>query len=151
MLYEVITITEELWQFLKNENDVESIVIAKWPEAGAENADILTAFEDAMQVVTNTRTVRQEKNIPQRDKLSMSIIKHGEYNDYFDSVIKKLCNLESIESIETKPDLAAGFIVKSQEYFIPIGNLINKDEEIKKLQDELKYAEGFLRSVTGKS
>jgi len=143
-------ITEELWQFLKTENDTESIVIAKWPVAGAENQDIIAEFEDCMQVVAGVRTVRQEKNIPQRDKLSISIIKHGNYNDTFDSVIKKLGNLEELGFIETKPELAAGFIVKAHEYFIPIGNLIDKDEEIKKLQEELKYTEGFLNSVSGK-
>ncbi len=143
-------ITEELWQFLKNDSDVESIVIAKWPVSGAENASITAAFEDCMQIVASARTVRQEKNIPQRDKLSMNIIKHGDYNGYFDSVVKKLCNLEGIVFIESKPDLAAGFIVKAHEYFIPLGSLINKEEEIKKLQEELKYTEGFLKSVSAK-
>ncbi len=143
-------ITEELWQFLKNDKDVESIVIAKWPEAVKTENSILAAFEDAMQVVTNIRTVRQEKNIPQRDKLSMDVIIHGNYDRYFDSVIKKLCNLEDLRFIENKPELSAGFIVKAHEYFIPLGNLINKEEETKKLQEELKYTEGFLKSVGGK-
>lgn len=143
-------ITEELWQFLRTDSDVESIVIAKWPEAVETENSILSTFEDAMQVVTSIRTIRQEKNIPQRDKLSMDVIIHGDYDSYFDSVIKKLCNLEDLRFIQNKPELSAGFIVKAHEYFIPLGNLINKEEETKKLQEELKYTEGFLKSVGGK-
>jgi valyl-tRNA synthetase len=143
-------ITEELWQFVKDENDVESIVLAKWPKEGEEHKSLLDGFSSCAEVVAGIRNIRQEKNLPQKDKLSLQIVKHGDYDSRFDSVIKKLGNLEAIVFVEDKPDLAAGFIVKSQEYFIPLGNLIDKDEEIKRLEQELQYAEGFLKSVLAK-
>ncbi|MBN2776679.1 MAG: valine--tRNA ligase [Bacteroidales bacterium] len=143
-------ITEELWQFVKDEQDVESIVLAKWPEEGEEDKSLLDGFSSCAEVVAGIRNVRQEKNLPQKDKLSLQIVRHGDYDNRFDAVIKKLGNLEAIDFVEDKPDLAAGFIVKSQEYFIPLGNLIDKDEEIKRLEQELKYAEGFLKSVMAK-
>ncbi len=143
-------ITEELWQFLKKDEDVESIVIAKWPEVSTFDKNLISQFEDCMQVVASIRNVRQEKNLPQRDKLTLNIIKHGEYSEVFDSVIMKLGNLEEIQTIDSKIEMAASFLVKAHEYFIPLGDLIDKDEEIKKLQEELKYTEGFLNSVMKK-
>jgi valyl-tRNA synthetase len=143
-------ITEELWQFMKNEKDVESIVTAQWPESSKPKSDLISSFEICTEVVAGIRTIRQEKNLPIKEKLSLQIIAHGDYDNRFDTVIKKLGNLETIKFVEEKPVLSAGFIVKSHEYFIPVGNVINKDEEIKKLQDELKYTEGFLKSVMAK-
>lgn len=143
-------ITEELWQFMKTKNDPESIVLAKWPVAGEENIRILTEFTECAEVVAGVRTIRQERNLPQKEKLNLQIISHGDYNSNFDSVIKKLCNLENISLVEEKAAMSAGFIVKAHEYFIPLDNMINKDEEIAKLEEELKYADGFLKLVKGK-
>ncbi len=143
-------ITEELWQFMKNDNDVESIVIAEWPKTKELDASILKKFEDCTEVISNIRTIRQEKNIPPRNNLSLQIIKHGDYVSDFECVVAKLASIGNIEQINLKPDMASGFIVKSHEYFIPLGDLIDKDEELKKLQEELKYTEGFLISVMKK-
>lgn len=143
-------ITEEIWQFLKNENDTESIVIAKWPEVGSVSNEILSRFEDCQQVVASIRTVRQEKNIPLKDKLKLYVIKHSEYYNDFDSVVIKLGNLEDVVFTDEKINPSSSFLIKTNEYFIPLGNLINKEEEIKKLEEEIKYAEGFLNSVMKK-
>ncbi|MBQ1652790.1 MAG: valine--tRNA ligase, partial [Bacteroidales bacterium] len=85
-----------------------------------------------------------------KEKLTMSVIKHEKYYDALDCVIMKLCNVESIATVTEKLPMAAGFIVNKNEYFIPVGNLINKDEELKKLREELAYAESFLESVMKK-
>ncbi|MDR2009577.1 MAG: valine--tRNA ligase [Bacteroidales bacterium] len=143
-------ISEELWQFMKDKNDPESIVIAKWPEINVVDKEILDEFENCQQVVANIRTVRQEKNIPQRDKLKLYVIKHCSYSSVFDTVSIKLGNLEEVIFTEEKINPSSGFLVKTNEYFIPLGNLINKEEEITKLKEELKYTEGFLVSVMKK-
>lgn len=143
-------ITEELWQFMKIESDPESIVLAKWPAAGEENAELLAGFSACTEIVAGIRTIRQEKNLPLKEKLSMQVISHGNYDGGFDAIIKKLGNLEEIVFVDDKPAMAAGFLVNAHEYFIPLGDMINKDEEIKKLEEELKYSEGFLKSVMAK-
>ncbi len=144
-------ISEELWQFMKNKNDTESIMIANWPILDmADNSDVLNEFEKCKEVVSNIRTIRKEKNIKQRDQLCLSVIKQKSYNELFDSVIIKLNNLSGIEFVDKKQDNSAGFIIKATEYFVPVGNMINKEEELTKLEEELKYTEGFLNSVLKK-
>ena len=143
-------ITEEIWQSIAERKEGESIVVANLPKAMPVDADMLVGFELTKEVVANIRTVRKEKNIPQKEKLTMSVIKHEKYYDALDCVIMKLCNMEKIDTIAEKLPMAAGFIVNKNEYFIPVGNLINKDEELKKLREELAYAESFLESVMKK-
>ena len=143
-------ITEELWQFLKNDHGVESIVIAQWPTIEKFDKKIISDFEDCMDVVTNIRNIRQEKNLPLREKLQLNIVKHGKYNSKFNSIIQRLGKLEEIQFSDNKLDNAASFLIKAHEYFIPLDNLIDKDEEIKKIEEELKYTEGFLNSVMKK-
>ncbi|MBO7134678.1 MAG: valine--tRNA ligase [Bacteroidales bacterium] len=143
-------ITEEIWQSIAERKEGESIVVANLPKAMSVNSDMLAGFELTKEVVANIRTVRKEKNIPQKEKLTMSVIKHEKYYDAIDCVIMKLCNVESIATVTEKLPMAAGFIVNKNEYFIPVGNLINKEEELKKLREELAYAESFLESVMKK-
>ena len=143
-------ITEEIWQSIAERKEGESIVVANLPKAMLVDANMLAGFELTKEVVANIRTVRKEKNIPQKEKLTMSVIKHEKYYDALDCVIMKLCNMEKIDTIAEKLPMAAGFIVNKNEYFIPVGNLINKDEELKKLREELAYAESFLESVMKK-
>ncbi|MCK9255612.1 MAG: valine--tRNA ligase, partial [Bacteroidales bacterium] len=143
-------IAEELWQFMKNDNDTESIVLAKWPISEKGNSKLIDEFNTCADVVANIRAIRQDKNIPQKEKLNLQIIRHDNYSDKFDLVIKKLTNLETISFVNEKPEMAVSFLVKNHEYFILLENLIDKDAEIKKIEEELKYAEGFLNSVNKK-
>ena len=143
-------ITEEIWQSIAERKEGESIVVAAMPKAMPIDSDLLAGFEKTKEVVANIRTVRKEKNIPQKEKLAMSVIKHEKYYDNLDCVIMKLCNMEKIDTVTEKLPMAAGFIVNKNEYFIPVGNLINKDEELKKLREELAYTESFLESVMKK-
>jgi valyl-tRNA synthetase len=144
-------ISEELWQFMKNENDADSIMIAELPKFDSkDNSDILNEFEKCKEVVANIRTIRKEKNIKQKDQLSLQVNKQAEYNELLDPVIVKLNNLSGIEFVNEKQDNSAGFIIKATEYFVPLGEMIDKEEEIVKLESELKYTEGFLNSVMKK-
>ncbi|MCF0207667.1 MAG: class I tRNA ligase family protein, partial [Bacteroidales bacterium] len=143
-------ITEEIWQALTERKDGESIVVADLPKPMAIDSQLLADFEIVKEVVANIRTVRKEKNIPQKEALEVSVIKHEHYCENLDCVISKLCNISKIAFVEEKLPMAAGFICNKNEYFIPVGNLIDKDKELEKLQADLKYSEGFLKSVMAK-
>jgi valyl-tRNA synthetase len=141
-------ITEELWQALEPREEGESIMVALQPAVGEVNEKLLSAFEKVKEVIGGVRTVRLQKNIPNKDSLELQIL--GEHDDAFNSIITKMCNLSSIENIEEKAAGAASFLVGTTEYAVPLGNMINVEEEIAKLEADLKYQEGFLNSVLKK-
>ena len=156
-------ITEELWQAMEERKDGESIMLAKAPtvpsnspEGGEQDADIISGFEKSKEIIAGIRTVRLQKNIPQKEKLSLVI--NGEHNIQFDEVIIKLCNLKSItspsEALTSHPSGGLGgassFLVGTTEFSIPMGSLINAEEEIAKMQAEITYFEGFIDSVMKK-
>jgi valyl-tRNA synthetase len=143
-------ITEEIWQLLKPREEGDSIMINRLPEAGEYSEEYLTRFEYTKEVVAAVRNVRSGKNIPNKETLALSVLSDDKYNTEFDSLIVKLANLSEIEFVNDKVDNSASFIVKTTEYFVPLGDLIDKDAEIKKLEDELKYTKGFLISVEKK-
>lgn len=144
-------ITEEIWQFLRTDSCEKSIMVAEWSQVSEnDNNNICKEFENCKEVVSNIRTIRKEKNIAQKNTIELKVITHGSYNSIFDSIISKLTNISDIEFIDEKPDSSSGFIVKAHEYFVPVGDLVNKEEEIKKLEAELNYTTGFLNSVNKK-
>lgn len=141
-------ITEELWQALGNRQDGESLMIAMMPAITDRNDDLLCRFEQVKEIISGIRTIRLGKNIPNKEVLSLNIA--GEYNNAFDSVISKIANLTEIKAVDEKDPLAASFLVGTTEFSIPLGNNIDVEAELKKLNDELVYLEGFLRSVSAK-
>ena len=110
---------------------------------------IITQFEAAKEVISGIRTIRLQKNIAQKEALTLEVVGTNPLAA-FDSVITKLCNLSAISTVETKADGAASFMVGTTEYAVPLGSLINVEEELKKLEADLKYQEGFLQSVLKK-
>lgn len=141
-------ITEELWQALAARADGESLMMAQLPKEEAFDENYLKAFDQMKEIVGGVRTVRLQKNIPNKDSLELQIL--GAHNPALDSVIKKMCNLASISAIQEKAAGAASFLVGTTEYAVPLGNMIDVEEEIAKLEAELKYQEGFLTSVAKK-
>ena len=117
----------------------------------AENYDeaIIAKFEVVKEVIGGIRTIRLQKNIAQKEALSLEVVGENPVAA-FDSVIAKLCNLSAITTVSNKADGAAAFMVGTTEYAVPLGNLINVEEELKKLEADLKYQEGFLQSVMKK-
>lgn len=142
-------ITEEIWQLLAERKDGESIMISLSPVNSGFDQLLIDKFEITKEVIASIRNIRNHKNIPNKEKLSLSILSNN-YDNSFDSIILKLANLDSMTIIDNKIDNAAGFIVKTTEYFVPLGDLINIDEEIAKLESELDYTKGFLNSVMKK-
>ena len=142
-------ITEELWQALTERKEGESIMVSDMPNAPEYNCDeMLDGMEEAKEVIANIRTVRLQKNIPNKETLRLEVLRQSA-SDY-NPVISKMANLESIEDVNEKSLGAVSFLVKTTEYAIPLGNNINKEEELEKLHEELKYQQGFLQSVLKK-
>lgn len=144
-------ITEEIWHILSEREEKDCIMISKMPEPESYNTQILTSFEQAIEIIINVRTIRQEKNIANKEKLSMQIMADFANCDHtFESLIEKLCNLESIEYTSEKASDTVGFVVDQVEYFVRLGNLLDVEAEIKKVEEELNYLQGFLNSVLKK-
>ncbi|MGL5920562.1 MAG: class I tRNA ligase family protein, partial [Bacteroidales bacterium] len=141
-------ITEELWQAITERKDGESIMVELLPQAKAFDAKIISDFEAVKEIIAGVRTVRLQKNIPNKEELSLQIL--GAHNDEYNAVITKLCNLSALNKSEEKEAGAVSFLVGTTEYAVPLGSLLNVEEEIKKLEEELKYLQGFLKSVAAK-
>ena len=141
-------ITEELWHALEVRKDGESLMIALLPETDNVDNAFLDSFEIVKEIISGIRTIRLQKSIPARDPLELQIV--GEHNAEFDSAISKMCNLSNVANIDEKAVGAVSFLVRTTEYAVPLGNLINVEEELAKLQEDLKYQQGFLNSVMKK-
>ena len=142
-------ITEELWQHIYDRKEGESIMTQTLQAAGSFDENIIAQFEAVKEVIGGIRTIRLQKNIAQKEALALEITGASPVAT-FHAVISKLCNLSAISNVESKSEGAAAFMVGTTEYAVPLGNLINVEEELKKLEADLKYQEGFLQSVLKK-
>jgi valyl-tRNA synthetase len=144
-------ITEEIYQLLENRNPDDSIMVAEMPANGRSHRLVLNEFEDAKEIVTAIRNLRQQKNIPPRDQLILAITaKESEYQGDFLPVIKKLANIDKVVFVDKSDEGAASFMVKTTQYSIPLGDLVDEESERIKLEEELAYHQGFLNSVMKK-
>ena len=141
-------ITEELWQHLYERKEGESIMYARMPEAHPVDDTIIDRFETTKQIVAGVRTIRLQKGIANKEPLTLQII--GAHDHANDCILTKMTNLEAIEAIDEKDPAAASFRVHATEYAIPLGNNIDVEAELKKLEGELQHAQGFLKTVMGK-
>ncbi|WP_373134927.1 valine--tRNA ligase [Phocaeicola plebeius] len=142
-------ITEELWQHIYDRQPGESIMTQTLIKDMPYNEALIAQFEAVKEVISGIRTIRLQKNIAQKEALALEVTGENPVAG-FGSVIAKLCNLSEIKQVETKSEGAAAFMVGTTEYAVPLGNLINVEEELKKLEADLKYQEGFLQSVMKK-
>ena len=142
-------ITEELWQHLADRNPGESLMVQLVPEAKTFDSELLARFETVKEVIGGIRTIRLQRNIPQKEQLALEIVGKNPVAE-LNAVIAKLCNLSAISEVSAKSEGAAAFLVGTTEYAVPLGSLINVEEELKKLENDLKYQEGFLQSVLKK-
>ena len=144
-------ITEDIWHLLKERNDGDDLIIAQQPAQKVVDNDILNQFLFTQDVINNIRKIRAEKNISMKEAIELIVVdKDGSVNKEFDAVIMKLCNVSSVNYVTETPQDAFGFLVKATEYFIPVTDNIDTEAEIKKLEEELAYAQGFLKSVEAK-
>ena len=144
-------VTEEIWQDLAPRAAGESIMVARQPQAdGQADEALLARFELVKETITAVRNIRKQKNLPQREALTLEVIADANYPADYAPVLTKMANLSAIERVAEKDAAAAAFIVKTTQYFVPLGDRIDREAEIAKLGEELTYYEGFLQSVERK-
>jgi valyl-tRNA synthetase len=141
-------LTEEVWHLISDRED--DIIVAVWPKTSAVNEQLLADFEIAAEVVSGIRNIRKQKNIANKEVLDFAVKSNEKNNKSLDAIIVKLGNLSSISYVDEKLEGAFSFMVKANEYFIPLGDNIDVAAELEKLQKELSYTQGFLKSVEGK-
>ena len=142
-------ITEELWQHLCDRTDGESLMVSPLSMSALVDEDIIREFETVKEVISNIRSIRLQKNIAQKEALELQVIGENPVAA-FNAVITKMCNLSSINIVENKADGAASFMVGTTEYAVPLGNMIDVEAEIARMEAELKHKEGFLQGVLKK-
>jgi len=143
-------ISEEIWQDIAVRTHEEALVIANYPEIVEVNEPLISNFKFASEVISAIRNVRKDKNIAFKNQLECFVLNNENSTKDFDTVIEKLGNLSSLKYVTEKVEGALSFRVRSNEYFIPMNSNINVEEEKVKLEEELKYTEGFLKSVQKK-
>ncbi len=143
-------VSEELWHALNERKDGEDIVIAEWPKVRAVDEQLLTGFDKAEKIISQIRNIRKNNNIANKVKLEMYVRADAATQTNFDSIIVKMGNLSVFEYVSDKIQQANSFIVEGVEYFVPFGDVVDVDAEIKKMEEELGYSKGFLKSVQGK-
>lgn len=150
-------ISEEIWQHITQRDLSEALIISEWPSSKTfeevpddRRREIIKNFDFASEVISGIRNIRKEKNISFKETIAVSVINKEKASKEFDLIIKKLGNISQLDYITEKLPGAITYRVKSNEYFIPISGTLNVTEEIEKLSQELKYTEGFLKSVQGK-
>ncbi|MDT8373044.1 MAG: valine--tRNA ligase [Bacteroidales bacterium] len=142
-------ITEEIWQRLEERPVGSSIMTEQMPLPGPYEAGMLTRFGAVQEIVTAVRVIRKERNIPAREPLVLCAAP-GATGTEFDPVIIRMCNLSGIRVVEGKVEGAVSFRIHTSEFFIPLDEGVDHEEEIRKMEDELKYTEGFLATVLKK-
>ena len=143
-------VSEELWHALNERKEGEDIVIAEWPKAVPFNEKVLVGFEKAEKIIAQIRNIRKNNNIANKVKLEMYVRADVSTQTDFDAVIVKMGNLSVFEYVADKIQQANSFIVEGVEFFIPFGDAVDVEAEIQKMEEELKYTKGFLKSVQGK-
>ena len=142
-------ITEELWQHLYDRKEGESLMVQKMGFAKSWNEKVITDFEIVKEIISGIRNIRTQKQIAQKEVLNLQVVGDNAVAT-FNDIIVKLCNLSDIRVVENKSEGAVNFMVGTTEYAVPLGNLIDVEEELKKLEADLAYEEGFLKSVQKK-
>lgn len=143
-------ITEEIWHLIKTRDEKDCIIIAEWPTVKTDiDRKQLGEFEVSKELVATVRNVRAQKQLSPKEKLEI-IEKSEATRSYFDSTIIKLANLSAFSYTKEKIEGAFAFQVGTTEFFIPLANNINKEEEVERLTKELEYNKGFLQSVQKK-
>ena len=143
-------VTEEIWQDLAPRAKGESIMYAPAPAVEQWDEALLTRFELVKEAITDIRNVRKQKNIAQKQPLTLKVIVDENYPASYAPVIVKMGNISAIETVTEKDPAAAAFIVKTTQYFVPLGDNIDREAETKRLTADLEYLEGFLASVMKK-
>ena len=143
-------ITEELWQNLADREEGQTINFASWPTTPLEDTSVLSGFEQFSAVVSGIRAVRNENGISPKEPLTVEISKDVQRATEWDVLIAKLAHITAIERVDEVQKSAFSFVAGGINYTLPADHLVNVEEELKKLEEELAYTQGFLKSVEKK-
>jgi len=143
-------VAEELWHLIRERKEGDDIIIAQWPSVDTSSETILSDFTIAEEVITNIRNIRKKNNIATKIKMELFVRKNKEINTDFDCVIVKMGNLSHLDYTTDKIENSNSFIVNGNEFFVPFGDSIDLEAEKEKMQEELTYTQGFLKSVQKK-
>ena len=143
-------VTEELWQHVSERKEGESVMLSLFEEHKLWDEKMLAEVDLAREVVSGIRNIRAQKNIPNKEQVALEVIVDENYHPAYNCLVEKMANLSEIRCVEEKNPTAAAFIVKTTQYFVPMSENINVEEELEKMAKELAYFEGFLRTVMGK-
>lgn len=143
-------VTEEIWQTISERTPEEALIVAQWPAQVAYDEKIINEFVFASEVISGVRKIRKDKNIAFKNEIDLKVQNNDNVSDSFDKVIAKMGNIANLDYVNEQVEGALSFRVKSNDYFIPVGGAIDVEAEIAKLEEELKYTEGFLNSVNKK-
>ncbi|MBR5830034.1 MAG: class I tRNA ligase family protein, partial [Tidjanibacter sp.] len=143
-------VTEELWQHVSERKEGESVMLDLFEEHKPWDEKMLAEVDLAREVVSGIRNIRAQKNIPNKEQVALEVIVDENYYPTYNCLVEKMANLSEIREVKEKNPTAAAFIVKTTQYFVPMSENINVEEELEKMAKELAYFEGFLRTVMGK-
>jgi valyl-tRNA synthetase len=143
-------LSEEIWQNITSRTPNEALIIANYPTVESFNSNLISEFKFASEVIAAIRTIRKDKNIPFKNTVELFVINNENSSSNFDSIIIKLGNISKLTAVSQSIEGALSFRVKSNEYFIPTTGDIDVAAEKAKLEEELKYTQGFLKSVQSK-
>jgi valyl-tRNA synthetase len=143
-------ITEEVWHLLRDRQENDDIIVAEMPRSQSFDDSLHVGFARAEQILGGVRAIRKEKNIPQKESVTLMVQQSEESACRFYPVVAKLGNVDQIVFVDQKPEACVSFIVGAQEFYIPLSVELNIEEEMAKLEEELKYTRGFLKSVMAK-
>ena len=143
-------LTEEIWQLIEKRDSTDALIVASYPKEGVVDDQLIDEFDIVKEVISNIRTLRKDKNIAFKQSIDLSYINNLQLDERYNSVIAKMGHINHLEAITNTIEGALTFRVKSNEYFVPVGDTIDVEAELQKLQQELDYTEGFLRSVQKK-
>jgi valyl-tRNA synthetase len=143
-------LTEEIWQSIAVREKDNALIVGEWPKLKAFDSKIIEEFNKTIEVISGIRTIRKDKNIAFKDAIELKVLQTTEPNKYFDCIIKKLGNCETIAYVTENVEGAISFRANTEEYFVPLAGNIDVGAEIEKLTQELQYNQGFLKSVQAK-
>ena len=142
-------ITEEIWSALRGRKEGETIMHSSWPAVDAVDREEVTEFEHTRQLISEIRTIRQNKGISPKEEMEL-YFEGKEKAPLFRNTIVKLGNLKSYASVDTKPDSSLGFQIDALQYYVPVSTSINIEEEVERITRDIEYQKGFLNAVMKK-
>lgn len=144
-------VTEEIWHHLRYRAKGDDIIVSEMPKATAFDADYLKTFDEIGEIINEVRKLRKDKNIPNKNSLELYVASDLKNYENLLSVVQKLCNIEKIHLNTAKPEgINAQFMALAMEFYVPMQANVDITAEREKLEKDLVYQEGFLKSVEKK-